>query len=234
MHFINIKAANSMQRLAWPLIISLLLHMAVLSQGNWKELPVSTCYQHPLTVSFAPYYSARMSKTLQINKRHHDRADATISKKQAGEKGNVEMINSTSAKIDISNAGETNGTADHLDLNQLLDQAKVYATKENHASIPAFTLNGDYYGTYTGSDNGTFFIHLDNDGHGSGSGQSNMRNINFLITVNVTKDGLIQMSGRGIAGKARFVGQLKISTGTISGSWLAPGSGSGTFSGQHE
>ena len=234
MHFINIQAANSMQRLAWPLIISLILHIALLSQGNWKGLPISTSYQHRLTVSIAPYYSAHTGKTLQINQSHHDRADATISKKQAGEKGNEEMITSTSAKIDISNAGETNGTAGHLDLNQLLDQAKVYATKEYHTSIPEFTLDGDYYGTYTGSDNGTFFIHLDNAGHASGSGQSSMRNINFLITGDVTKDGFIQMSGKGIAGKARFEGQLKISTGTISGSWLAPGGGSGAFSGQHE
>ena len=144
------------------------------------------------------------------------------------------MITSSSATLDISNAGETNGTAGHLDLNQLLDQAKLYATKEYRTSIPAFTLNGDYYGTYTGSDNGTFFVHMDSAGHASGSGQSSMHNVNFIITGDVTKDGFIQMSGTGIAGNARFEGHLKISTGTIAGSWLAAGIGSGTFSGQHE
>ena len=223
-----------MQRIAWSLIISLILHIAVLSQVNWKRLPISTNDQHRLTVSFAPYHSARTDKTLRNTKSALAHADSDQFKKQAGEKGNVEMITSSSATLDISNAGETNGTAGHLDLNQLLDQAKLYATKEYRTSIPAFTLNGDYYGTYTGSDNGTFFVHMDSAGHASGSGQSSMHNVNFIITGDVTKDGFIQMSGTGIAGNARFEGHLKISTGTIAGSWLAAGIGSGTFSGQHE
>jgi hypothetical protein len=223
-----------MQRLTWSIIISLLLHVTVLSQINWKKLPASTGDQQRLTVSFAPYYSEHPANTLRKTKSSQAHADSDQFNKQTGEKGNVEMMTFTSAKIEISNAGEANEDTGHLDLNQVLNQAKEYAIKEYSTSIHAFTLNGDYYGTYTGSDNGTFFVHLDSGGHASGSGQSSMHSVSFNISGNVTKDGIVQMSGSGIAGNARFEGQLKISTGTISGSWSAGVIGSGTFSGQHE
>ena len=119
-------------------------------------------------------------------------------------------------------------------MNRLLNQARDYANKELRTSAPAFTLNGDYYGTYSGSDNGTFYVHLDNAGHASGSGQSGSFGISFIITGEATSDGLIQMSGSGIAGNARFKGQLDIKTGKLSGTWLAAGIGSGSFAGQHE
>jgi hypothetical protein len=116
-----------MQRLAWSLIISLLLHVVVLSQINWKRLPVSIVDQQRLAVSFAPNYSEHPANTLRKTKSPQAHADSDQFKKQAGEKGNVEIITSTSEKIDISNAGETNESTGHLDLTQLLNQAKEYA-----------------------------------------------------------------------------------------------------------
>ncbi|MDD2686713.1 MAG: hypothetical protein PHY62_11175 [Gallionella sp.] len=134
----------------------------------------------------------------------------------------------------IAGANETSIPTTQLDMNRLLEQVRNDARQNlrNTEALPE--LAGDYYGTYSGSDSGTFYVHLDKAGHASGSGQSNSYGISFAITGEAAGDGRIQMSGSGIAGQAKFNGKLDMHSGKISGSWLAASVGSGTFSGQHE
>ncbi|HEX5336856.1 MAG TPA: hypothetical protein VFW53_00285, partial [Gallionella sp.] len=218
-----------MRRLAWPLAISVLLHAAVLSQLNWNKLPAPTSKRHALTVSLEPAPSIRQEKISQDSNPHPARTNIA----EQGE-SNPKKISHPTKGIETSTAKNTNGAAAPLDMNRLLNQASDYAKKELRTSEPAFALDGDYYGTYDGSDSGTFFVHLDNAGHASGTGQSSTFGISFSIAGDATKDGFIQMSGTGIAGIARFRGRLDIKTGKVSGSWFADRIGSGTFSGHHE
>lgn len=155
-------------------------------------------------------------------------------KEQVAKKIGTAKVSPSSRVLSTLNTAGAKESDGRLDMNHLLNQARDYAKKELRAGKPDFSLDGDYYGTYAGSDSGTFYVHLDNAGHASGSGQSNTFGISFSISGQATKDGLIQMSGTGIAGNARFKGQLDIKTGQISGSWLAASIGSGTFSGHHE
>jgi len=216
------------------LAISLILHIVLLSQVNWKIFPAPTSDQHPLTVSLEHLPSTRSEKTIQDKHPPPAQTDISRFKEQAAKENNAEMIARRPERIEISNLVKPGNPVDRLDMNHLLKQAGEYAAKEYRISKPIFSLAGDYYGTYSGSDNGTFYVHLDSGGHASGSGQSGTFGIGFSIAGDATKDGLIQMSGTGVAGKARFKGQLNIKTGEISGSWLAANIGSGTFSGQRE
>ncbi len=139
-------------------------------------------------------------------------------------------------KISLSSptSGVTSEKVAHLDVGQLLNQARENAIQEQRSAKPDFPLSGDYYGTYTGGDAGTFYVHLDNAGHALGVGESSRYGVVFNITGDATADGIIQMSSTGIAGVASFRGKLDLKTRMISGSWVAGSIGSGTFSGQHE
>jgi hypothetical protein len=220
-------------RLAWPLAISLLLHAIALSQISWKALPSPAIDQSRLTVSIASP-PARPEKIFPDSKLLSASTDNNGIKKIVEENNTTEQTSSSPPETEPSHLAETNTIVAHLDTNKLLNQVREYASKEFRTTTPAFILNGDYYGTYTGSDSGTFYVHLDSAGHASGSGQSGTFGISFIITGDATKEGFIQMSGTGIAGTARFKGQLNIKTGQVSGSWIAASIGSGTFSGQHE
>jgi hypothetical protein len=219
------------RHLAWPLAVSLIVHAIVLSQINWEKMTALASDRHPLTVTLEPVHLAREETRSQDNAPHPTRTNIT---ETTDKKTNPEKISPLAHGIETPAAGNTSAPAAHLDMNHLLNQARDYAKNEPRTSAPAFTLNGDYYGTYSGSDNGTFYVHLDNAGHASGSGQSGSFGISFIITGEATRDGLIQMSGSGIAGNARFKGQLDIKTGKLSGTWLAASIGSGSFAGQHE
>ncbi|MCK9200986.1 MAG: hypothetical protein M0P59_07420 [Gallionella sp.] len=219
------------RHLAWPLALSLILHAIVLSQMNWGRMTAPASDRHPLTVTLEPFPLAREETRSRDNAPHPTRTNIEDA---VDIKSKPEKISSPAHGIETPAAENTSAPAAHLDMNRLLNQARDYANKELRTSAPAFTLNGDYYGTYSGSDNGTFYVHLDNAGHASGSGQSGSFGISFIITGEATSDGLIQMSGSGIAGNARFKGQLDIKTGKLSGTWLAAGIGSGSFAGQHE
>lgn len=139
-----------------------------------------------------------------------------------------------SQPIENSNLADATEASSHLDMSHLHAQAREYANKELSSLESTSLLHGDYYGTYTGSDNGTFFFHLDSVGHASGTGQSDRLGISFMITGSATSNGILQMTGDGKAGDARFTGQLNIKTGNVSGSWFVESIGSGLFSGQHE
>ena len=215
-----------MKRLTWALAISLMLHVIVLFLVHLNNPHKPTRTHSSLTVNLIPFPASQPK-----NSNQEKNLPLPIAERKQIRNSEASPLPKL---IEITNSGDTFETSRHLDMEQLRSQAREYANKELATVKSDVTMEGDYYGTYTGSDSGTFFVHLNSAGHASGSGQSNMHNINFIITGDVTKDGFVQMSGSGIAGDARFEGQLKISTGKISGSWLASGIGSGSFSGQHE
>lgn len=130
---------------------------------------------------------------------------------------------------------QTSAASDaRLDMALIRGQARTYATESLADNAPALSIEGDYYGSYSGDDSGAFYVHLYANGHASGTGQSDSISIPFLISGKVDKAGIIAMQGSGIAGDARFTGQLNIATGSVSGSWNVPGFMRGRFSAQRE
>lgn len=91
---------------------------------------------------------------------------------------------------------------------------------------------GDYYGSYNGADTGTFYIHVDHIGNIFGSADSSTARSSFTITGKVSTDGVVQMTGKGLAGSASFDGKINLKTGGVSGHWNLTGFGRGQFAGQ--
>ncbi|MFZ6759032.1 hypothetical protein ACO0K9_17635 [Undibacterium sp. Ji50W] len=91
---------------------------------------------------------------------------------------------------------------------------------------------GDYYGSYNGADTGTFYIHVDRIGNIFGSADSSTAHSSFTITGKVSSDGVVQMTGKGLAGSASFDGKINLKTGAVSGHWNLTGFGRGQFGGQ--
>ncbi len=211
---------SGMRRLVWPFALSLLLHAIVLMQVSRDNAPMPASRKPSVTVSFVPLPLVQENRNQRKNQTAQDHPSKGISRAPSG--------------IGMPGTSAPPQAVNRLDTNQLLSQAREHALKEYHASAPALALDGNYYGTYTGVDSGTFFFHLDGDGHASGTGQSGIHDISFVIAGNTTKDGLIQMSGKGMAGVARFEGLLNIKTREVTGTWSAAGIGRGSFSGRHE
>lgn len=201
--------------------LSLILHVALLAKINLKTASSLVRKQPYLSVSFAPSLAMPQEKSTPTV---HPATPRSIA-------SNTPRILDA---IENSNSADATKTSAPLDMSQLRAQAREYANKELGYTDATPLLHGDYYGTYSGNDNGTFFFHLDNAGHVSGSGQSDRFGLSFIITGRATSDGLLQMTGNGKAGDAKFSGQLNIKTGAVSGVWTVAGFGSGTFAGQHE
>ena len=117
----------------------------------------------------------------------------------------------------------------------MLNQAIKYDKSNVVSEMPTTDINGEYYGTYSGSDSGTFNIRLNSTtGVISGLLQSGNYNINLIISGNFSPDGVVQMSGKGSAGQATFTGHINVKTKEMSGSWGFPELGMGVFKGRHE
>ncbi|MFZ6722400.1 hypothetical protein [Undibacterium sp. Ji49W] len=91
---------------------------------------------------------------------------------------------------------------------------------------------GNYYGSYNGADTGTFYIHVDHIGNIFGSADSSTAHSSFTITGKVSTNGVVQMTGKGLAGSASFDGKINLKTGGVSGHWNLTGFGKGQFAGQ--
>lgn len=212
----QIDAASPMQRLVWSLLISMTFHLLVFFLVNSPVQQQPTRDLHRLTVNLVQALPPRhIKKQTAPIRRTDDVAQSTVN----------------------TAVQHTNEAAYRLDMNQLLNQVRDYASQELTTSKPALPLQGDYYGTYTGDDSGIFFFHLDDAGHASGSGQSDTRGIAFLIAGDVMPDGSMRMVGTSNAGskfKGQMQGQLDLRTGRVSGSWLVPGILKGYFSGRQE
>ncbi len=209
-----------MQRLALPFLISVIVHLVVLSQINWDSLHAKLNEQHRLTVSLMPA-SLPDERTSHVDSdRRHDP--------------------SSSAKTaEVTKVLDANESAYSLDMNQIRNQVRDYAKQEFGPSDQGLPLYGDYYGTYAGDDSGVFSFHMDASGHVSGTGESRALGIVFTITGNITPNGVMRMSAAIDEVKAGMAGQMDAKTGKFSGSWSVPGlpqdfSAAGSFSGQHE
>ncbi|MES2036380.1 MAG: hypothetical protein V4495_00960 [Pseudomonadota bacterium] len=122
-----------------------------------------------------------------------------------------------------------------INLAQLRSQATllVRESAQSEASESGNTaILGDYYGSYNGADTGTFYIHVDHTDNIFGSADSRTAHSSLTITGKVSTDGVVQMTGKGLAGSASFDGKINLKTGAVSGHWNLTGFGKGQFAGQ--
>lgn len=122
-----------------------------------------------------------------------------------------------------------------VNLAQLRSQATLLAREsaQSDASEAGTTgILGDYYGSYSGADTGTFYIHVDRAGNIFGSADSRTAHSSLTITGKVSTDGVVQMTGKGLAGSASFDGKINLKSGAVSGHWNLTGFGRGQFAGQ--
>lgn len=225
------EAVADKRNLIGALLASLLLHAAIISRLVPTAIHAPQEEPRTLTVMLQP---PPFIKSGEVSLDNHlpvpQAKTVTVGEKTNHAKKQLPPL----MKYGIVVENETSIPAAQLDMNQLLEQVRNDARQNirNTEAVPE--LAGDYYGTYAGSDSGTFYVYLDKAGHASGSGLSNSYGISFAITGEAAGDGRIQMFGSGIAGQAKFNGRLDMKSGKISGNWLAANVGSGTFSGQHE
>lgn len=119
-------------------------------------------------------------------------------------------------------------------MSKLLDQVRTYTKNQYRGVDSSADISGEYFGTYSGADQGTFTVHLDGLGNVYGSAQSDRLNaISFIITGSTTSDGLTEMTSSGVIDGAKFKGKLDKRTRKIFGQWYW-GAATGFFSGQHE
>ena len=96
------------------------------------------------------------------------------------------------------------------------------------APTPAdtFAYDGNWLGTFSGDDQGTLDIDIDNEGVVTGSGFSQNLSQSFAITGTVSETGELKASNTSI--QSTFSGTLADSTAT--GTWTnTPSSASGTW-----
>lgn len=149
---------------------------------------------------------------------------------QATEKSRSDITAGIEAGVE-ANASAKNS----INIAQLRSQATLLA-RESAQSGASESGNqgilGEYYGSYQGADTGTFYIHVDHKGNILGSADSRTARSSFTITGKVSTDGVVQMTGKGLAGSASFDGKINLATGAVSGHWNLTGFGKGQFSGQ--
>lgn len=237
---------------AWPLAASLLCHGLALSVIDWPHAPPNTPPRR-LEAGFERRPSAAPATAAPPE----DFRETSHSSRQPGRgpkfpKGNLGPLaekapapprlpanEATAPGLSASETAAPGGPAGQaaparIDVAQALSQAREYARMAGRFSPEPFTYAGDYLGSYTGADEGTFLVRLDASGHASGTAQSRRFGLAILISGTASTSGEIRMSGSGTAGKARFSGQLNARTGEVAGSWSAPGIGGGSFTGRRE
>lgn len=153
---------------------------------------------------------------------------------QATEKSRTDITAGIEAGVE---AGvEANASAKNsINLAQLRSQATLLARESAQSGASESgnqSILGEYYGSYQGADTGTFYIHVDHKGNILGSADSRTARSSFTITGKVSTDGVVQMTGKGLAGSASFDGKINLATGAVSGHWNLTGFGKGQFSGQ--
>ncbi|MFZ6745437.1 hypothetical protein ACO0LC_19605 [Undibacterium sp. JH2W] len=140
------------------------------------------------------------------------------------------------SRTDITADVEVDASAKSaINLAQLRSQATLLARESAQSGASESgnqSILGDYYGNYQGADTGTFYIHVDHKGNILGSADSRTARSSFTITGKVSTEGVVQMTGKGLAGSANFDGKINLATGAVSGHWNLSGFGKGQFSGQ--
>lgn len=213
-----------MQRLAWPLAISLILHLSVLFLINHRHH--NTYSPIRLTVNLM-HLARALPKKIVHTESHAPAQEIHKRIARSHEAGKISAL----AEASELKTPEPTGS---LDTAAILQQVKDYTIKEYRTAPPTPDIYGEYYGIYDGYDKGTFSVHLDSNGHVLGSGQSNRLDaITFVIRGEVAANGLIEMISIGVVEGARFTGKLDLRTRKFTGSWTWR-EVSGSFSGQHE
>lgn len=112
---------------------------------------------------------------------------------------------------------------------QSFDLGATLAAIEADALAP---FVGNYAGSYSGVDAGTFSFTIAADGKVSGSGHSTMFGYDLGISGSLAGGGGgLTLAAQGTAGVAAFTGSIDAS-GKLTGTWSIPGEGGGTFGGQ--
>jgi hypothetical protein len=109
-------------------------------------------------------------------------------------------------------------------------QSTIDSTIDSIKKLNVAGFAGNYRGTYSGADSGTFSVAIDTTGSISGSGQSSSGPA-LIILGTLSIGGTIDMKASGSAGESGFNGGVDPATGTLSGTWDAGVYGKGTFSG---
>ena len=114
---------------------------------------------------------------------------------------------------------------------------------QSSAAPPPYTGNlpagllGNYSGTFSGVDQGTFNVVVASNGVVQGTGYSSKYHSGFIASGIVSASGEMQLSGSGQAGGSTFTGVIDQSTGAVSGQWRMasndPSMG-GRFTGQRQ
>ena len=109
-------------------------------------------------------------------------------------------------------------------------------TAQNHLNQTLHSLlAGNYSGTYSGANAGTWSVVVSGNGTITGSGYSNTDMVGFTISGSVNSAGSASFSTGGVAGTADFAGTINIATSTVSGIWnFSDHSGLGTFTGSRQ
>lgn len=208
----DVKQNEPPASLVLPLLFSVALHLAVLFLFNWDGLRIRNGEQRHLTVTL-------VSAVLAEDRRMQDLAG---------------HISKFPGQDEIIEALDSDKRDYRLDLNQIRSQARAYSRQELVTSGRTLPQYGDYYGSYSGDDNGVFSFRLDHTGQVSGSGESSATGIVFFISGSIAPDGVIHMIARRNDAKASLSGQLNTENGQISGSWCVSGIAQGSFFGQRE
>lgn len=222
------------RQLALPLLVSLLLHLVILSQIDFNHMHSPKTGLSPLTVRLSPPKQTAIPKASPVHRSAQHAEPQAASTFSALPSAPLPEPLAETTNIE-SNAYDT-----HLDMNRIYAQARTYTRQALATARPEAPVYGDYFGTYGGGDSGTFYVHLDADGRASGSGRSDTRGIAFHIQGKVLPSGEIQMAGVTNVGATTFTGYLTGSldkrTRTLHGTWSVRAGLvlNGSFSGQRE
>ncbi len=233
----------------WSLIVILVMHalfFLALSRSNARQTNKGTSGDAVAFLTTVTTRTYPLIQKMEHEKAVHQESSPTAKKEPvhpsntAANPASVEKLPAppvTAKSIpDITAGTEADApTKSTVDLAQLRSQATLLAREsaQSDASESGNTgILGDYYGSYSGADTGTFYIHVDRIGSIFGSADSGVAHSSFTITGKVSTDGVVQMTGKGLAGSASFDGKINLKTGAVSGHWNLTGFGRGQFAGQ--
>ncbi|MFZ6750560.1 CsgG/HfaB family protein [Undibacterium sp. Ren11W] len=117
------------------------------------------------------------------------------------------------------------------------------AASSNYSAPPssnnagaASGLGGMYAVKFTGDDNGTVNVMVNNSGAMTGMGVSSKYKTNFTVSGTISQIGEFILTGAGKAGAAQFMGSIDAQSGAVMGMWQWGGNSpaQGTFSGQKQ
>jgi curli biogenesis system outer membrane secretion channel CsgG len=114
--------------------------------------------------------------------------------------------------------------------------ASTGQAQANYGSALPVGLTGMYSGKFTGDDNGSLNVMINDNGNVTGMGLSKKYNTSFNISGSISSSGDFVLAGSGQAGAAKFIGSINPQSGAVMGVWQWGGKSTaqGTFSGQRQ